>query len=255
VAALAQPAPAAPGGTRTPSRRADGAARRRAVARRRIAIAVAAVVVLGVGGFLLFGGDDPIIEPPPILGGPEVEPFTFANVRTTVTPTSDTKPKKLGDVAGEASEQITPVLEELYMQAYVDPGAWGDYGDAWDLFADEAATQAESDVEVLTLGGSAGDLYEALQAGDSALRVIVLTDPKDKAVGAIAEVSFVATATLADGTTTEISSAGSYFLRRDGDDWRIVAYEVERDEEAAAGGTGATGAAATGGTGATGVTP
>ena len=193
VAGLAEPAPAAPGGTTTPTRRADGAARRRAVARRRIAIAVVAVVVLGVGAFLLFGGNGSI-PIPFVPDEPSVEPFTFANVRTTVTPVSDTKPKKLGDVATEASGQVTPVLEELFMQSYVDPGAWGDYGDAWDLFVDGAATQAEADVEVLTLGAAANDLYEELQAGESTLRVIVLTDAKDKAVRAVAEVAFVAAA-------------------------------------------------------------
>lgn len=225
------------------------------MARRRIAIAVVAVLVLGVGAFLLFGGNGSIPIPIPGLNEPDVEPFTFANVRTKVASVSDTKLKKLDDVATEASAQVTPVLEELFMLTYVDPDAWGDYGDAWDLFVDEAATQAEADVEVLTLGAAASDLYEELLAGDSRVRLVVLTDTEDKAVRAVAEVEFVATATLKDGSSTQISSEGSYFLVRDGDDWRIVAYDVQRDEEPGGAATGATGATATGGTGAAGATP
>lgn len=224
------------------------------MARRRIAIAAIAAIALGAGGFLLLGGDDPIVRVP-IIQEPPVEPFTFDNVRASVSPLSDTKPKRLRDVASTASAEIAPVIEELIMQTFVDPDAWGDYGDAWDLFEDAAAAQAEADADVLTLGASADDVYDELRAGGGTLRVIVLTDEKDHAIRAVAQVRFRASATLKDGSATEISSDGSYFLVRERDDWRIVAYDVRREEEAAAGaaGTGATGTTgtATGGTGAT----
>jgi hypothetical protein len=256
VAALAQPAPAAPSGTNTPTRRSGGAARRRATARRRVAIAAVAAIAVGAAALLLRGGDDPISRVRQIISDePTVEPFAFDNVRTTVSPLSTTKPKRLRDVAAGAGGQIAPVIEELIMQTYVDPDAWGDYGDAWDLFEGGAAEQAEADADVLTLGASADGLYDELRADGGALRVIVLTDAKDRPIRAVAQVRFFASASLKDGSATEITTEGSYFLLRDGDEWRIVAYDVERREDPAGSTTGATGTTgttgtATGGTGA-----
>jgi hypothetical protein len=199
------------------------------VARRRLFGGIAAVAVLGGGAYLLLSGgkvEIPFVDsPPPVT-------FTFDDVTVAAAPTSTNKgslPERRADKAGE---QVATVLNSLYTVAYVEDDYWGDYGDAWSLFEDDAAQQAESDLPTLTLGPQAGDLYEKVAASPSStLAITVLTDRRDQPISAIAQVVFEAEAKLRGGGASAITSEGSFFLRPSGDEWLIYAYEVDRNEE------------------------
>lgn len=187
------------------------------------------VAVLAIGGFLLFGGDVPLISDGP--SGPSGFSFELGNVRAS--PITDTPPPQLKDAAREAGTGIRQTLDELYFRAFIDSGSWGDYAAAFELFDGEAAARAEADAEVLTLGPTANDDFETLSSPSGSLTIAVLTDKKDAPVTAVAEVRFLANAERKDGTSTEISSFGSFFLRQVDGVWRIFAYRVDRDDQTA----------------------
>lgn len=189
------------------------------------------VALLAVGGFLVFGGDAPLLDGGPTGPGE----FSFESKGVKVSPTSRTEPSKLKDKGQEAGNEVKATMDELYFRAFVDTDSWGDYASAYELFDGPAAARAEEDVEVLTLGADASDVFEAVDPTTSTLSIDVLTDRKDAPTTAIAEVRFLADAQKKDGTSTEISSTGSYFLRQVDGAWRIFAYRVDRGDEAAAG--------------------
>lgn len=186
------------------------------------------VALLAVGGFLFFGGDVSLINEP---SGPGEFSFALGNVQAS--PITDTPPPQLKDIAREAGASIKETMDELYFRAFVDSSSWGDYAAAFELFEGEAAASAELDTEVLTLGPTANDDFEAMASPSGTLTIAVLTDKKDVPVTAVAEVQFLADAQRKDGTSTEISSSGSFFLRQVDGAWRIFAYRVDRADQAA----------------------
>lgn len=186
------------------------------------------VALLAVGSFLFFGGDVSLIDEP---SGPGEFSFALGNVQAS--PITDTPPPQLKDIAREAGASIKETMDELYFRAFVDSSSWGDYAAAFELFEGEAAASAELDAEVLTLGPTANDDFEAMASPSGTLTIAVLTDKKDVPVTAVAEVQFLADAQRKDGTSTEISSSGSFFLRQVDGAWRIFAYRVDRADQAA----------------------
>jgi hypothetical protein len=193
-----------------------------------VAIAVVVVALLAIGAFLLFGGDGPSNDGPT---GPGEFSFDLKGVRASAT--SRTPPSELRETVREAGAGVEATMDELYFRAFVDKGSWGDYRSAYELFDGRAAARAETDAAVLTLGADAGDVYEALSPTSSTLSIAILTDLKDVPSTAIAEVQFLADARGKDGTSTQISSKGSFFLRQVDGAWRIFAYRVDRDDQAA----------------------
>ena len=79
-------------------------------------------------------------------------------------------------------------MDELYFRAFVDQGSWGDYEAAFELFEGRAAESAGSDAEVLTLGCTANEDFEALDEANGTLTISVLTDADDAPVSAVAQV-------------------------------------------------------------------
>jgi hypothetical protein len=221
--------PAADPTRRSPSSRVDDAARRPATARWRIAIAVVVVALLAIGGFLLLGGDVPLVDDGPDAPGE----FSFEMRGLQGSSTSRTPPPELRDAVREAGTGVKATMDELYLRAFVDSESWGDYGDAYALFEDRAAARAEADAEILTLGPDAGEVYDALTPTTKTLSIAVLTDLKDAPASAIAEVRFLADAERKDGTSTQISSSGTFFLRRVEGVWKVFAYRVDRDDQTA----------------------
>ena len=193
-------------------------------------MAIGVVAVLVIGGFLLFGGDkSPISDD---HTGPGEFAFHLANVRAS--PMSFTPPADLKDIAREAGVGIKQTMDELYTRAFVDTDSWGDYGAAFELFDGEAQARAEADEDILTLGATAKDDFDALEAPSGTLTIVVLTDKKDVPARAVAQVQFQADAQGKDDTTTQISSIGSFYLRQVDGSWKIFAYDVDRDDQAAA---------------------
>jgi hypothetical protein len=187
------------------------------------------VAVLVIGAFLLFGGKVPLV--PGDQTGPGEFGFRLAGVQAS--PITLTPPSELKDTAREAGTGIKETMDELYFRAFVDTDSWGDYGAAFELFDGEAQARAEADVDVLTLGPTAKEDFEALDAASGTLTIAVLTDKKDAPATAIAEVQFLADAQGKDNSTTQISSIGSFFLRQVQGVWKIYAYRVDRDDQAA----------------------
>jgi hypothetical protein len=188
------------------------------------------VALLAIGGFLLFGGNVPLIDD----GSGAPGEFGFELLSVQASATSHTQPSQLRDTVQEAGAGVKATMDELYFRAFVDTGSWGDYRAAYELFDGQAAARAEADAEVLTLGLTANDEYEALSPTTRTLSIAVLTDLKDVPATAIAEVRFSADAQRMDGTSTQISSNGSFFLRRVDGAWRIFAYRVDRGDRAVA---------------------
>jgi hypothetical protein len=226
--ALTDQPPAAPERT---SRTDDaGDAERRRTLWLRIAGGVAVLALLVVAGIFLLGDGGP--------GGPDVGDlgptgFSFELKRAKAAPISDRKPVDLQDEADEAAEDVKATMDHFYFEAYVNRDAWGSYEDAFALLQDPAAASAGSDAEVLTLGTSAGENYEAVEEPAGNLNVVVLTNEEDVAVTAIARVVFRMNAQLTAGGTTRITSTGSYFLRPADEGWAIFAYRVDRNEREA----------------------
>jgi hypothetical protein len=228
---LTQQPPAADPARRSRTSRAQDSARRRTIARRRIAVGVGGVAVVAIAAFLLTRGDGPLLGGDNGPGG-----FSFELGKVQPTPITRTPPPELHDVAREAADGVKETMDELYFRAFVDDGSWGDYGAAFELFDGDAAARAESDQEVLTLGSTAADAYESIEAPAGTLTISVLTDREDAPVSAVATVAFAATARAAGGgTATQVVSAGTFFLRLVDDAWRIFAYDIDRDDVEAAG--------------------
>jgi hypothetical protein len=204
--------------------------RRRATARWRAAIAFVVVALLAIGGLLLFGGNVPLIDG----GSGAPGGFSFDLMSVQASATSRTQPSQLRGTVQEAGTGVKATMDELYFRAFVDTGSWGDYGAAYELFDGQAAARAEADADVLTLGPTANDDFEALNPTTTTLSIAILTDPKDVPATAIAEVRFLAEVQRTDGTSTQISSNGSFFLRQVDGAWRIFAYRVDRDDRAVA---------------------
>jgi hypothetical protein len=216
---------------RSPTSRAEDSARRRTIARRRIAIAVGGVAVVAIAAILLSGGTVPLIDPGP--DGPDGFSFQLGKVQATTI--SRTPRSELNDVAQEAGAGVKETMDQLYFRAFVDQGSWGDYEAAFELFDGGAAARAGSDADVLTLGATANDDFAALDEASGTLTVSVLTDAKDAPVSAVAQVEFEATVEAeGGGSATQVVSVGSFFLRQVEGEWRIFAYEVDREDVEAA---------------------
>jgi hypothetical protein len=192
---------------------------------------VGGVAVVAIAAILLSGGKVPLIDSGPDGSGG----FSFQLGKVQATTISRTPRSELNDVAREAGAGVKETMDELYFRAFVDQGSWGDYEAAFELFEGRAATRAGSDAEVLTLGSTANDAFEALDEASGTLTVSVLTDAKDAPVSAVAQVEFEATVEArGGGPSTQVVSVGSFFLREVEGAWRIFAYEVDREDAEAA---------------------
>ncbi len=182
--------------------------------------------MVAIAAILLSGGKVPLVSGP---SGPDGFSFQLGKVQATTI--SRTPRSELNDVAREAGAGVKETMDELYFRAFVDQGSWGDYEAAFELFEGRAATRAGSDAEVLTLGSTANDDFEALDEASGTLTVSVLTDAKDAPVSAVAQVEFEATAEAqGGGPSMQVVSVGSFFLREVNGAWRIFAYEVDRED-------------------------
>jgi hypothetical protein len=185
------------------------------------AIGVAIVLLLRGGADSIIGGGD---EPAP--------PFDFIVKPATAIPTApDADEAALSASADEVAQEITPMIDDLYTNAYLDPSNWrhDDYEEVFTAFAPDAAATAEQSVETLTLGATAGDVFDTVEPGKSKLTYQVLFDPDGAPESAVVSVIFRATAERKNGTFLAIVSEGEFFLRQV-DGWTITAFDVTRDD-------------------------
>jgi hypothetical protein len=195
-----------------------------------IVVGILVVLAIVAGVVLLRGGDVPLLDDGPTGPGE----FAFRLDKAVAAPITDTPPASLRGAAEDAATDIKATMDELFFRAFVDTDSWGDYAGAFAMFDGAAAERAQADAAVLTLGLDANDVYDAMKDATGRLRISVLMDRKDAPVTAVAKVEFVADAERKDGGTTEIQSTGSFFLRKVDGEWRVFAYRVDRDDQAAA---------------------
>ena len=214
-------------------------------------IVPAALVVLGVVLlFALGGGTDSI---PIIGGGPDdtVPRFDFKTTKSVgISTVSEFDKAALAASAEQTGAEITPTIDDLFTNAFLDPSNWreGNYEEVFAAFAPGALPAAQQNVDTLTLGATAGDVFEKVRPNRSSLQYRVLFDQDGNPDTAVVRFTFNATAKLQDGTSLAIVSSGQLFLQ-DLDGWKITAFDVVRsDTEAeppattgASSGSGATG--------------
>jgi hypothetical protein len=216
----------------TPNRAQRGANKKR---RLPLALLIVPVVLVAIGVAILLavrGGGAPIIG-----GGDEpAPPFDFIVKPATAIPTApDADEAALSASADEVAQEITPMIDDLYTNAYLDPSNWrhDDYEEVFTAFAPDAAATAEQSVETLTLGATAGDVFDTVDPGKSKLTYQVLFDPDGAPESAVVSVIFRATAERKNGTFLAIVSEGEFFLRQiegQGEGWTITAFDVTRDD-------------------------
>jgi len=188
-----------------------------------VLVAIGAAILLaarGGGGSIIGGGDEP------------APPFDFIVKPATAIPTApDADHAALSANAGEVAQEITPMIDDLYTNAYLDPSNWrhDDYEEVFTAFAPDAAATAEQSVETLTLGATAGDVFDTVEPGKSKLSYQVLFDPDGEPETAVVSVIFRATAERKNGTYLALVSEGEFFLRKI-DGWTITAFDVTRDD-------------------------
>ena len=189
-----------------------------------VLVAVAAFVIL-----LLQGGDVPI------LGG-EDEPVPDFDVTVkrslAVATVADADVAALAPEAEAVGAEITPTIDDLYTNAFLDPSNWegGDYEEVFAAFAPDAATAAEQNVDTLTLGATAGDDFASVDPGKGFLSYEVLFDRDGNPDTAVVTVRFTALGERTDGTFVQIVSDGQFFLQ-DLDGWQVTAFDVSRSDE------------------------
>jgi hypothetical protein len=214
---------------------ADRSTRRPSSRKRRLPLALLLVPVvligLGVALFLSLGGDVADV----ISGNDDsdvVPEFDFTVGRAQAVATApDADDEALTAEAGDLAVEITPVLDDLYTNAFLDPSNWrdGDYGEVFELFSQDAGTTAEQNVEAVTLGATAGDVYDRVTPEKGRILFTVLFDPAGSPDTAVAKVNFSALGERSDGTFTLIVSKAEYFLRDVGG-WQITAFDVTRED-------------------------
>ena len=212
----------------TPNRAQRGANKKR---RLPLALLIVPIVLVAIGVAILLalrGGGGPIIG-----GGDEpAPPFDFIVKPATAIPTApDADEAALSASAAEVAQEITPMIDDLYTNAYLDPSNWrhDDYEEVFSAFAPDAGATAEQSVETLTLGATAGDVFDTVEPGKSKLTYQVLFDPDGAPESAVVSVIFRATAERKNGTFLAMVSEGEFFLRQI-DEWTITAFDVTRDD-------------------------
>lgn len=193
------------------------------------AIIVPVVAILGIAGvILLTKGGKAILH----IGPDNTIPaFDFKVGKALAVSTNErTSAKQLRSAAATAGNDVVPVIDGFYTEAFLDPSNWrdGSYDSAFDDFEDAATSSAESQLDAVTLGKTAGDRFSSVSPDTSKLSFRVLFDPDGKAQTVVAIADFQALAKGKDGTYTEIVSKGEFFLRDTGDGWKVFSFSVHR---------------------------
>ena len=197
-------------------------------------IAIPLVLVVAAVGLFLFlsRGDGGGI---PFVGGddtPPVTPMEFKIRKTRAVATSENADvEALAQQAATVGQELTPMLDDLFTNAFLDPENWqdGDYTEVWETFTEGARTTAEQNVETLTLGAAAGDVYDRVEPTKGSLEYDVLFDQDGAAIQVVVKFRFYALGTRSDGTYTAIISHGQLFLD-DAGSWEISAFDVKRED-------------------------
>jgi len=198
-------------------------------------IAIPVVLVLGAVGLFSFLSGDGGAKIPFIDDGPgptdDVPAFEFKIKKTRAVATDDQADvDALAQQAAQVGTELRPMLDELFTNAFLDPANWqeGDYEEVWERFDDAARPTAEQNVETITLGATAGDVYEDVAPTKGSLEFDVLFDREGAPTSVVVKFRFYALGTRKDGTYTAVNSHGQLFL--DAGSWGITAFTVKRED-------------------------
>lgn len=133
--------------------------------------------------------------------------------------------KRVPAAADDAAVAIAGRLSAFYDTVFMDPTTWKDGvpDKAWRIFDPPILDRAQGDADAFTLGDATPDLA-TLSVQKSALVVKVLLDPKGRPDTAVAEVTFVASGKLKDGSGVEVTNHASLLLRVEGGLWFVIGY-------------------------------
>ena len=212
----------------TPNRVQRGAKKKRRVP---LALLIVPVVLVAIGVAILLamrGGEGAIIG-----GGDEpAPPFDFIVKPATAVPTApDADEAALSASAEEVAQEIAPMIDDLYTNAYLGPSNWrhDDYEEVFTAFAPDAAATAEQSLETLTLGATAGDVFDTVDTGKSKLSYQVLVRPRRRAEHRRRVRDLPGHRGTQERTYLAIVSEGEFFLGQI-DGWRITAFDVTRED-------------------------
>ena len=189
-----------------------------------------AIVVAIVGAILFVGGNKVISV---ITGGNEAPPFDFKLGKTIGIPTREgVRSPSLQAKADVAAKAALPTIDAFFTEAFLDPGNWkdGSYDSAFDGFEEAARHQAETELTTATLGPDAGKTYASVASGKSKVWFRVLFDPQGSPADVDAIVRFHALGKGKDGTYTDITAHGQFFLHDTGDGWKIYGFTIGRSD-------------------------
>jgi hypothetical protein len=209
-----------------------------------IGIGVGVVLALAIGAFFIFRGKAKSTDGSTISQTPSASGFQFTTAKATgISTTAGADQKKINRVAVPVAGQVTAQLNTLFGEGFINETNWkaGKYDTALVVFDTQAATAAQQQIDVLTAGSSAGATYTSIKAGDSQLNVQVLVDKHNTAVSAVGVFTFTATATAKDGSTAELKSKGQFIFANVGGTWKIVSFNVTRNDAQATATATATG--------------
>ncbi|MCD6021323.1 MAG: hypothetical protein K0R20_1033 [Actinomycetia bacterium] len=165
------------------------------------------------------------------VASPTPPPFGFDDTSRKLVKTS---PEPMGArhrrASVAAATEAQEVLTDLYTEGFLDPANWeqGSYVDAFGGFARGARDQAESHPGPLTAGAGAGDRYERIEPKTGRIATRVLLDRQGAPVLLVSVVRFTAVATGSDEVV--LRSVGQYFFERVGRAWKIVSFDVTRND-------------------------
>lgn len=165
------------------------------------------------------------------VASPTTPPFGFDDTSRKMVKTS---PEPMGSRHRQASvaaaTEAEDVLTDLYTDGFLDPANWerGSYAGAFGGFARGARDQAETHPGPLTAGPGAGDRYERIEPKSGRIATRILLDRQGAPVLLVSVVRFSAVATGSDEVV--LRSVGQYFFERVGRAWRIVSFDVTRND-------------------------
>lgn len=177
-------------------------------------------------------------------GGEPTDPTTpsvaFKTTAAAFADTGSVKRAKRVDRArvNEAQRAIRLVLDTWYQRTFVDPDVFRAApeafppADALELVAEDARADVAGDVDVLTLG-SLRQSFARLSPDAARATITILFQDARRPVMAVADVTFRATATLADpeGEPVRIVHTAALHLQPAGETWQIVYYRADQTQK------------------------
>ena len=202
-----------------------------------IGIGIGVALALAVGGFFVFRGKStPASDGASVSGSQSPTGFAFSSAKSTgISATAGADQKKVNRVALPVAAQVTSQLNTLFGEGYVNEANWkaGKYDTALAVFDTQATTAAQQQIDVLTAGTNAGATYSKIEAADNQLNIQVLVDKHNVPVSAVALFKFSANATAKDGSIVTLQSKGQFIFSNVGGTWKIVSFNVTRNDVAA----------------------